>query len=220
MAEYGGVDRLPPQLSAKILYLDEHHLDQAARQKFRFLSHLPITSPFQVAFLDLTPMLSEATLSRFATEIANDKRNREQKAKRSERLAQEQQRLREQDQFRDSSPLYASQYPSTYIPAYHLESFTIGDTEAFPSLQSGSSSATSTSPCTPDATSNNTRQWNIVAERGLAASSTWAALSNDPPPVENGYPTLSYPVVDPSISNANRLGKGPRSRRNYVRIDL
>lgn len=78
--EYGGLEHGPQTITAKIVEMESVFMTEELRKRLRYLSHLPLTSEFQVAELDLRPpVLSKDTLTCFADDIEYRKRLRQKK---------------------------------------------------------------------------------------------------------------------------------------------
>ncbi|XP_022341195.2 E3 ubiquitin-protein ligase RNF10-like [Crassostrea virginica] len=96
--EYGGLEHGPPTITAKIVELESVFMTEELRKRLRYLAHLPLTSEFQVAELDLRPpILSRETLNCFADDIEHRKRLRQKKMrleKRWSKKIQEEERRR------------------------------------------------------------------------------------------------------------------------------
>lgn len=78
--EYGGLEHGPQTITAKIVEMESVFMTEELRKRLRYLSHLPLTSEFQVAELDLRPpVISRDTLTCFADDIEYRKRLRQKK---------------------------------------------------------------------------------------------------------------------------------------------
>ena len=79
--EYGSWSGVPAEICAPVLELTSHSMsDEATRRRFKSLSHLPTSSSFQVAELDLTRAVSEAVLGRAHEQLARRAERRQKKA--------------------------------------------------------------------------------------------------------------------------------------------
>lgn len=68
--EYQTYENLPEKIQARIIHMDEEQkVDEITRKKYKFLSFLPITTPFQFCELDMKRLLSPHTLHHFNAEI-------------------------------------------------------------------------------------------------------------------------------------------------------
>lgn len=80
--EYGGLEHSPQTITAKIVEMESVFMTEELRKRLRYLSHLPLTSEFQVAELDLRPpTLSRDTLNCFADDIEHRKRLRQKRVR-------------------------------------------------------------------------------------------------------------------------------------------
>ena len=66
---YGSYDKLPHRISGRILQLETVTQSEAMRRRYRFLSHFPLTTVFQLCEVDLSEMLPPETLAPFMDEI-------------------------------------------------------------------------------------------------------------------------------------------------------
>ncbi|XP_048748109.2 RING finger protein 10-like isoform X2 [Ostrea edulis] len=96
--EYGGLEHGPQTITAKIVEMESVFMTEELRRRLRYLSHLPLTSEFQVAELELRPpVLSRDTLSCFADDVEHRKRLRQKKVRQEKRWSkkiQEEERRR------------------------------------------------------------------------------------------------------------------------------
>jgi hypothetical protein len=118
--EFGSVERLPCTFEAEVLDLDVGVQTPTTQAKMRFLSHLPLTSAYSIAFVDLSPVLSKRTLSAFHEEIKDQTSRIVKERKKRERLAKEE--LRQKPQQTLMEELYAaSLLASNSSPARFLQ---------------------------------------------------------------------------------------------------
>ncbi|CAI8613486.1 unnamed protein product [Vicia faba] len=78
---YGSYDKLPHRISGRILQLETVTQSEAMRRRYRFLSHFPLTTTFQLCEVDLSEMLPAEALAPFLDEIKNRANQRKQLAK-------------------------------------------------------------------------------------------------------------------------------------------
>ncbi|PKA47599.1 E3 ubiquitin-protein ligase RMA1H1 [Apostasia shenzhenica] len=78
---YGSYDMLPPRLSGQILELEAVTQSEAMRKRYRYLSHFPLTTTFQLCEIDLTEILPPPSLSPFMEEIRKRDKQRKRIAK-------------------------------------------------------------------------------------------------------------------------------------------
>jgi hypothetical protein len=81
------VSMLPPRIRAKVLQIETHRMTHDIRKRFRFVSHLPLSSLFSLVEVDLSPALSVATLDIFGGDIVQRQQARVAAAK-AKRAAQ------------------------------------------------------------------------------------------------------------------------------------
>ncbi|TKY62980.1 RING finger protein 10 [Spatholobus suberectus] len=78
---YGSYDMLPHRISGRILQLETVTQSEAMRRRYRFLSHFPLTTTFQLCEVDLSEMLPPEALAPFMDEIKKRANQRKQLAK-------------------------------------------------------------------------------------------------------------------------------------------
>ncbi|XP_058737637.1 uncharacterized protein LOC131609840 [Vicia villosa] len=78
---YGSYDKLPHRISGRILQLETVTQSEAVRRRYRFLSHFPLTTTFQLCEVDLSEILPAEALAPFLDEIKNRANQRKQLAK-------------------------------------------------------------------------------------------------------------------------------------------
>ncbi|KNC84529.1 hypothetical protein SARC_03255 [Sphaeroforma arctica JP610] len=88
--QFGSLSASPPGLTGKILDLAQGTVTHETRKKLRYLSHLPLSSQFLIAELDLDHLLSDEVIAEFHDETQKLKQNRERKA---QRIKQEETRI-------------------------------------------------------------------------------------------------------------------------------
>eukprot|EP00008_Paramoeba_atlantica_P012122 CAMPEP_0201492886 /NCGR_PEP_ID=MMETSP0151_2-20130828/35162_1 /ASSEMBLY_ACC=CAM_ASM_000257 /TAXON_ID=200890 /ORGANISM="Paramoeba atlantica, Strain 621/1 / CCAP 1560/9" /LENGTH=678 /DNA_ID=CAMNT_0047879955 /DNA_START=31 /DNA_END=2067 /DNA_ORIENTATION=- len=68
--EFGSLWKCPLELKdLRILEIDHLHQSDSTRRRYKFLSHIPITSPFSFVEVDLTEVVSEETLKTFTVDL-------------------------------------------------------------------------------------------------------------------------------------------------------
>lgn len=80
-------DLLPERIHGRVLEVEHVVMDDEVRKRYRFLSHLPKFCDFYLCELDLSELLSPATLGAFRAEIKKRERQRKQKQKSKRRGA-------------------------------------------------------------------------------------------------------------------------------------
>ncbi|KAL5154415.1 RING finger protein 10 [Glycine soja] len=82
---YGSYDMLPHRISGRILQLESVTQSEAIRRRYRFLSHFPLTTTFQLCEVDLSEMLPPEAFSPFMDEIKKRANQRKQLAKKEKK---------------------------------------------------------------------------------------------------------------------------------------
>ncbi|KAK3183896.1 hypothetical protein Dsin_031182 [Dipteronia sinensis] len=78
---YGSYDMLPQRISGRILQLETVTQSEAMRRRYRYLSHISLTTTFQLCEIDLSEILPPDALVPFMDEIKKRERQRKQLAK-------------------------------------------------------------------------------------------------------------------------------------------
>ncbi|ESW33615.1 hypothetical protein PHAVU_001G084800 [Phaseolus vulgaris] len=78
---YGSYDMLPHRINGRILQLETVTQSEAMRRRYRFLSHFPLTTTFQLCEVDLSELLPPEALTPFMDEIKKRANQRKQLAK-------------------------------------------------------------------------------------------------------------------------------------------
>ena len=275
--------RLPPLLIATVEAVEEGFMDASVASRYRFLSHLPTTTPFKLLSLSLAQLVQPATVAAFAAEWREEQRARQRRLQQHQRQVSKRVHRQRQQQSGGSgrwpSNLYAAASSSPPSPPSSASSFSLfaasayahaasllGDEEgevdaasvtelldSFPALHSitaaphsphsphssfsaaaaetQSASTSSALPSSASAPSPPLPGWNAIAERGLAATSTWASLPgassqpHQPPPAPQlphrpsqqpqtqTPPSLppQSPSASPLLSSSTQWGKAQHS---------
>ncbi|XP_021756025.1 RING finger protein 10-like [Chenopodium quinoa] len=78
---YGSYDLLPARVSGKILQLESVTQSEAMRRRYRYLSHFPLTTTFQLCEVDLKDILPAEALAPFRDDLKKRERQRKQLAR-------------------------------------------------------------------------------------------------------------------------------------------
>ncbi|MQM14200.1 hypothetical protein Taro_047129 [Colocasia esculenta] len=131
---YKSYDSLPDSIGGQIIQLETVTQSEAARKRYRFLSHFSLTTSFQLCEIDLSHILPADALSLFIDEIK--KREKQRK-----RLAMKEQ---EEKDRAEAAALHAMPVPSDYRrSSYGAAAYSLEEFEAL-----GNSAPPSTSPPT------------------------------------------------------------------------
>lgn len=109
--EYGTMDKCPAEVVGPVLELEELSLNDEARKKYRYLSHLPKSTEFAIAELDLSKYLSPQTLSHFADELQQRARRRKQRQQKERALQRRQEREQSKETRRQIDARDLTQFP-------------------------------------------------------------------------------------------------------------
>lgn len=95
--QFGALERCPLTIEARILEKEGAVMTEQLRDRLRYLKHLPITTNFEVAELDLSSLVDKETFNVFKDQIETrkKKRNRKQKdeARREKKIQEEEARM-------------------------------------------------------------------------------------------------------------------------------
>jgi hypothetical protein len=69
LAHHGGYDSLPLTLEAPIVELERHTQDEDTRRRAAHLRHLPLTTQYAIAELDMTTLVPHAVLKEHGEEL-------------------------------------------------------------------------------------------------------------------------------------------------------
>uniref|UniRef100_A0A914VT00 E3 ubiquitin-protein ligase RNF10 n=1 Tax=Plectus sambesii TaxID=2011161 RepID=A0A914VT00_9BILA len=93
VAEFGGLDKAPATIEGRILQIETFSMTPEVRDRFRYLSHLPLTTQFSLVELQFDRgLLSKPTIDAFSGELAKRQKARQRQqredARRAERAEQ------------------------------------------------------------------------------------------------------------------------------------
>ncbi|RXM96250.1 RING finger protein 10 [Acipenser ruthenus] len=115
MREYGSLERSPEKISATVVEIEGHSVNEEVRRRHRYLSHLPLTCEFSICELALQPpLLSKETLDAFADDLEKRRHFRQKKAREERRRERRIEMEENQKQGR---------YPEVHIGLENLQHF-------------------------------------------------------------------------------------------------
>ena len=77
--EFGALEKCPPVIQAEILEKEGAVMSETLRDRLRYLKHLPVSTNFEVAELDLSYLVSKETMNVFKDQVDTRKRKRNKK---------------------------------------------------------------------------------------------------------------------------------------------
>lgn len=77
--EFGALEKCPPVIQAEILEKEGAVMSEHMRDRLRYLKHLPVSTNFEVAELDLSYLVSRETMHVFKDQVDTRKRKRNRK---------------------------------------------------------------------------------------------------------------------------------------------
>ncbi|GAA6082003.1 RING finger protein 10 [Tachysurus ichikawai] len=115
LRQYGSLENSPPSISAPVVEIEGHTVNEDVRRRHRYLSHLPLTCEFSICELNLQPpVLSKETLESFSDDLERRRRARHKKARdekrREKRIEMEENRKQ-------------GKYPEVHIGLENLQHF-------------------------------------------------------------------------------------------------
>uniref|UniRef100_A0A8B9KM78 E3 ubiquitin-protein ligase RNF10 n=1 Tax=Astyanax mexicanus TaxID=7994 RepID=A0A8B9KM78_ASTMX len=115
LREYGSLENSPQSITASVVEIEGHTVNEDVRRRHRYLSHLPLTCEFSICELNLQPpILSKETLDSFSDDIEKRKRLRQKKVRDEKRR----ERRIEMEENRKQG-----KYPEVHIGLENLQQF-------------------------------------------------------------------------------------------------
>lgn len=134
--EFGSSDRFPIHIQGTVLHMTSYTQTEEIRKRFRFLRHLPLSTTFVIAELNINDELSETTVDAFSEEMAAREAARLEEQRRAQALDMRLQRRKEMLQ---SPPINIPARRPSPVPQ-------VDDDESFPSLMSTPTGVSRRSP--------------------------------------------------------------------------
>ncbi|KAG7331992.1 hypothetical protein KOW79_003826 [Hemibagrus wyckioides] len=115
LRQYGSLENSPQSISATVVEIEGHTVNEDVRRRHRYLSHLPLTCEFSICELNLQPpVISKETLDSFSDDLERRRRARQKKARdekrREKRIEMEENRKQ-------------GKYPEVHIGLENLQQF-------------------------------------------------------------------------------------------------
>jgi len=85
VTEFGSLENCPSTIKAQILEKDSSSMTTDLRDRLRYLRHLPVCTAFEVAELDISNLVSRATLGQYAGQLEERHRRRGKRAREEKR---------------------------------------------------------------------------------------------------------------------------------------
>lgn len=115
LREYGSLENSPQSITASVVEIEGHTVNEDVRRRHRYLSHLPLTCEFSICELNLQPpILSKETLDSFSDDLEKRKRLRQKKVRDEKRR----ERRIEMEENRKQG-----KYPEVHIGLENLQQF-------------------------------------------------------------------------------------------------
>ncbi|XP_062855539.1 RING finger protein 10 [Trichomycterus rosablanca] len=145
LREYGSLENSPQSITASVVEIEGHTVNEDVRRRHRYLSHLPLTCEFSICELSLQPpVLSKETLDSFQDDLERRRRMRQKKAREEKRREK---RIEIEENRKQGK------YPEVHIGLENLQQFPAfssppynGPTTQQPEFLVGPSSPLSSSP--------------------------------------------------------------------------
>ncbi|XP_074309205.1 uncharacterized protein LOC141643796 isoform X2 [Silene latifolia] len=195
---FGSYEQLPSRVTGKILQLESVTQSEAMRRRYRYLSHFPLTTTFQLCEIDIRETLPLEALSPFMDEI----KKREKQRKWIEKKERED-RSKAEAVAAYSLPITYNTIQSSYEGS---STFSMDDFEAL-------GSSTATVALSPPV--NGGRQlFANVARLGFAAGGDSPSLNRQEASFQSTMESSS------SAGSSQRQGQGLRSFANVISRDV
>ncbi|KAK9108610.1 hypothetical protein Syun_024621 [Stephania yunnanensis] len=190
---YGSYDLLPQRINGEIVQLETVVQSEPMRRRYRYLSHLPLTTTFQLCEIDIGKILPRNVLSPFMEEIKKREAERKRLAKKELK-----EKAKAEAAVMNSIPIPSNSGSSPYINA----TLSMDDFGAL-----GNAPLSSTSP----PTSSERKLFSDVTRLGFAAAHDSPALRIEDPAV----PTRSFQSAEDSGQASGLAGE-----RNPVKLSF
>lgn len=188
---YGGYESLPSSLKVKVLEMEPVTQTEATRKRYRYLSHLPLTTIFQLCEVDLRDQLPTSAFEPFMEEI----RGRHNRRQRNRKMDMQQ---RAEEQRRAALAATNSQRPpsfSEFVPVH--STIPLEDDLAPLVLEDGSVGSCSNPSPSPPAVDER-KLFSRVAKLGFASGHDAPNLKTKPAdnPAWGSPPLLSVSSIE------------------------
>jgi hypothetical protein len=166
---FGSPALCPQKVTAPVIAAEHFTQNEDTRRRFRFLSHLPLRSVFTFAQLDLSQVVSAATMRHFAAELKSVKmrlvREQRQALEQEKRLQKGREERELMIEKAKQQSRFASSLPHSFFDDKHVEPIHEGNPLGF------------AVPLPLDeAPAPQVSGWSAIADRGFASSQQWASL--------------------------------------------
>jgi len=202
VAEFGSFECCPPTLSATILEKDSTTMTLDWRNRLRYLRHLPVSSVFEVAELDINDLVGKETLVKFRDQL--DIRRRKRKRKQNDEKRRER-KIHAEEQRMMGFPGSMVRVESEMLTTRHSEE---KEVEEFPSMagstevdQSGDSELSFA---------------NIAKTRKAVASGGMVKSTSVPTGWANLGPVISRPMTMQTMSRPRTASDSEPEPEGYI----
>jgi len=174
--EFGALENCPPVIEAEILEKEGAVMSAQMRDRLRYLKHLPVSTNFEVAELDLSNLVSKVTLSVFKDQVDARKRKRNRKLRDEKRREK---KIEHEEARRLGFPGSMRRVESEYFSKSSAEN----QVEQFPSMSGNEALAQDSGSASGISFANITRTKPVATPTPTPApaSSTWACLGSVKP---------------------------------------
>jgi len=190
--EFGALEKCPPVIQAEILEKEGAVMSEHMRDRLRYLKHLPVSTNFEVAELDLSFLVSKETMNVFKDQVETRKRKRNRKLRDEKRREK---KIEHEEARRLGYPGSMRRVESEYFRPSREESQDITG-EQFPSMSGEETQAQASGAAAAISFANVTRTKPVSAPAPApaAVTSSWACLGSVKPLMTRGVTQVSRAV--------------------------
>uniref|UniRef100_A0A3B3VKN9 E3 ubiquitin-protein ligase RNF10 n=1 Tax=Poecilia latipinna TaxID=48699 RepID=A0A3B3VKN9_9TELE len=143
LREYGSLEACPDSITATVVEIVGHTVNEEIRRRHRYLAHLPLTCEFSICELALQPpILSKETLDTFADDLEKRRRLRQKKARdekrREKRIEMEENKKQgkcKRSHFKLVELSVRFQVDVSFCPVRSRGTYWTGEPSSFPSIR-------------------------------------------------------------------------------------
>jgi len=178
--EFGALEKCPPVIQAEILEKEGAVMSEHMRDRLRYLKHLPVSTNFEVAELDLSYLVSKETTKVFKDQVDTRQRKRNRKLRDEKRREK---KIEHEEARRLGYPGSMRRVESEYFVKSNAESQDMSG-EQFPSMSAEDTQAQGSGSASAISFANITRAKPVSAPApppALTSGSSWACLGSVKP---------------------------------------
>lgn len=191
--EFGALDNCPPVIQAEILEKEGAVMSEHLRDRLRYLKHLPVSTNFEVAELNLSYLVSKETMNVFKDQVDTRKRKRNRKLRDEKRREK---KIEHEEARRLGYPGSMKRVESEFFSKNKEESQAISG-EQFPSMSGEETQTKESGAASVISFANITRAKPVSAPApALPSGASWACLGSIKPLPARGLSLVSSLAQD------------------------